>query len=664
VNRFIALLLSSFWACQVTANTVTIYVSPDGDDHWSGSQPFANQRKTDGPMATLPAALDRSRQIMLTDSIATARIVLGGGNYALENPLIFRPEDSGLSISARRGETSVISSETQITGWRREKFNPNLWEADVPEAHGGDWVFHELFVNGQRRQRARLPASGFFLTATGTIKNRPTQVQINPTDFKPEWAAAGDVEMVVLAAWKQTRNRILSFSPPSNIVTLAGKAFPHASATQTRYYIENAPDSFQPGQWRLNSRSGTVSYCPEPGEDPATAIITAPRLSQLVKLEGKADRPVRGVVFDGLTFAGTDWRMEGGSKIDLQAAVEIGAAFEAQFADSCVVEHCRFTRLGEYAIDFGRGCRSNTVAGCEMFDLGGGGVRVGETDFKNATATPNFGNSVTDNHIHDIGLVNAPAVGALILLSASNTVAHNEIDHTYYTAISVGWSWGYQPNPCRGNLVEYNHLHDIGQGMLSDMGGVYTLGMQPGTIVRNNLIHDVSVFDYGGWGLYTDEGSSGIVLENNVVYRCQSAGFHQHYGETNLICNNIFALNRDAQLVRTRLESHTSFFFTNNIVYFDSGRLFAGNWSSNGFVIDHNIYFDTRASASHPPLDGSLKFADWQAEGHDRHSLFVDPLFVAPEKGDFRLRRKSPAVQFGFHPPDLRTVGVRPTLAR
>ncbi len=169
----------------------------------------------------------------------------------------------------------------------------------------------------------------------------------------------------------------------------------------------------------------------------------------------------------------------------------------------------------------------------------------------------------------------------------------------------------------------------------------------------------MSVYIYGGWGLYTDEGSSGIALESNLVYRCQSAGFHQHYGETNVFYNNIFALNRDHQLMRTRAEPHRSFTFTNNIVYFNSGDLLGGNWSGDGFAINHNIYFDARGGAARPLLDGTLKFEDWRGQGHDLDSLFIDTMFVAPQRGDFRLKRESPARAFGFHPLDLRDVGPR-----
>jgi hypothetical protein len=659
--RVWSLLLPLLGACLgagaagAGAGPPTIYVASAGNDDWSGSLPSVNRNKTDGPLATLPRALEKSRAAHRQSPGAEVRVVLRGGDYELDRPLLLTPEDSGLTVAAYPRETPVLTGEARLTGWRRSSVNPNLWETPAP----GGWRFRELFVNGLRKGRARAPATGFFRSVGGPIKDHPDQLQFQPGDVKESWARDGGVELVVLQAWAQSRNRISAVDAVSNVVSLAGDAFPNNSESGVRYYIENAPEAVRPGQWRQDEQTGRVTYWPEAGEDVPSATITAPRLYDLAHWEGEEGRPVHDIVFDGLVLAGTDCRLTGGHDMDPQAAVEVEAALQARFAKHCTVERCRFTRLGGYAVDLGHGCEDNKVAGCEMWDLGGGGVRLGDTDAKAARGARNSANEVTDNHIHHIGLVHAPAVGVLALLSANSLIAHNEIDHTFYTAISVGWTWGYADNPCRGNIVEHNHLHDIGQGMLSDMGGVYTLGLQPGTIIRNNLIHDVNVFNYGGWGLYTDEGSSAIVLESNIVYRCQSAGFHQHYGESNLLYNNIFALNREHQLMRTRAEPHLSFTFTNNIVYFDSGALLGGNWSGDGFAIDHNIYFDTRTGPSHPPLDGGLKFDAWRGQGHDLHSLFADPMFVDPQRGDFRLKRGSPALPFGFHPLDANEAGPR-----
>jgi parallel beta-helix repeat protein len=649
------LLAAGLCAGGAPAGPLTFYAAPGGNDAWSGSRPSVNRNKTDGPLATLGRALEKSRAAHRETPGAEIRLELRGGAYALDRPLILTPDDSGLVLAAYARETPVISSEARLTGWRRSSVNPNLWETQAPAG----WRFHELFVNGVREGRARAPATGFFRSVKGPIKDHPSQMLFAPGDVKESWARDGGVELVILQAWAQSRNQISAVDAVSNVVSLAGDAFPNSSETGVRYYIENAPDALRPGAWRLDEQTGLVTYWPEAGEDVPSAMITAPRLYDLAHLEGEKDRPVHDIVFDGLVFAATDWRLTGGHDMDIQAAVEVEAALQARWAKHCAVVRCRFTRLGGYAVDFGPGCEDNKVVGCEMWDLGGGGVRLGDSDATAAQAAPNFGNTITDNHIHHIGLIHAPAAGVLALLSASNLISHNEIDHTFYTAISVGWSWGYADTPCRGNIVEYNHLHDIGQGMLSDMGGIYTLGLQPGTILRNNLIHDVSVFIYGGWGLYTDEGSSGIVLESNVVYRCQSAGFHQHYGENNLLYNNIFALNRDYQLMRTRVEPHLSFTFTNNIVYYSSGTLFGGNWSGNGFAIDHNIYFDTRIGPARPPLDGVPTWEDWRGQGHDLHSLLADPLFAAPQRGDFQLKQGSPALPFGFHPLDVREAGPR-----
>ena len=145
----------------VLASAETIYVAPIGNDSWSGHKPAPNNRETDGPLATLPAALARARA---THTTAENRIVLRGGTYILSAPLLFTPDDSGLTVTSYRGETAVITSEIPISAWRPASgSDPDLWQAVVPGAKDGAWIFHELFINGRWAQRARLPASGLRL---------------------------------------------------------------------------------------------------------------------------------------------------------------------------------------------------------------------------------------------------------------------------------------------------------------------------------------------------------------------------------------------------------------------------------------------------------------------------------------------------------------------
>ncbi len=101
------------------------------------------------------------------------------------------------------------------------------------------------------------------------------------------------------------------------------------------------------------------------------------------------------------------------------------------------------------------------------------------------------------------------------------------------------------------------------------MACIYTLGVQPGTVERNNLCRDVRRDDegHGGSGIYTDEGSSNLLIENNVIFRAQDGGFQQHCGRDNVVRNNIFALGQTAEVPRTREEGHPSFTFERNIVY-------------------------------------------------------------------------------------------------
>ena len=586
----------------------------------------------------------------------TARLLISGTQF-LTKPLALTEVDSGVTIEGR-DKGATISGGRILKGWERGP--GNLWEVEIPEVKEAKWYFRQLFVDGERRQRARTPNSGYFRIDGASSKDKPFKLHFKSGDIKKSWADAGDVEVIARIAWTDFHMFIRNVDESANIATLSTFSHPAIQEANAQYFIENAPDGLDaPGEWYLNHKTGVLSYWPLPNEDMSKAEVIAPVLEELVVVRGngEAKKAAQNITFRNITFAHTDYDPGTNGIADAQAAVSVRGDLLFEFAKNCVVEDCSFTHLAGYGVEVGRGGQGIKVRYCEMVDLGGGGVRIGETAKRTDAFDENHSNEVTDCDLHKLGRIFAPAVGVFILQSGTNLVSHNHIHDLFYTAVSVGWNWGYQETPCRKNVIEFNHMHDIGQGLLSDMGGVYTLGIQRGTVVQNNVIHDVNSFTYGGWGLYTDEGSSDILLQNNVVYRCKSAGFHQHYGRDNVIRNNIFAFGKEHQLMRSREEDHNSFTFENNVVYYDSGDLLGSYWSNDKYTMDHNLYFDARPGAKVTFKEATLE--QWQARSHDKSSIIADPLFVNAATNDFRLRPESPALRMGFHPIDTSTVGPR-----
>jgi parallel beta-helix repeat protein len=649
-------LAGGWWLAAAALGQTTLYVSPQGRLEWSGRSPAPNAAGTDGPLPSLAAARDTIRSLRQSWGLKEALTVLvRGGTYWLSEPFVLTPEDSGTAgrpvlYAAYPGERPILSGGRRIAGWR--KGPGTAWIADAP------WHFRQLFVSGRRAQRARTPNFGCFRIDGPSSQDKPFRLTYRGNDIRKSWEG-GEVEVIALLAWAEIRMPILSVDEQARVAVLSGDPRPSNREADARYFIENAPDALDTaGEWRLDRAANLVSYRPLGGEDLAKEEVIAPALTQLIRLEGNPAQGqfVRHVTFRGLDFRHTDWSMGPKGYADTQAAIAAGAAFEGIGVEDCAIEKCTFAHHGGYAVWLSHAAKRNRIVGNEIFDMGAGGVKIGETVQRPKEPEQSFENVITDNHIHDLGLVYPAAVGVWVGQSSRTTISHNHIHDLYYTAISVGWTWGYGPNQSKGNSIEYNHLHHVGKEMMSDMGGIYTLGVQPGTVLRGNHIHDVAAFAYGGWGIYPDEGSSEMLIEGNVVYRCKSAGFHQHYGRDNTVRNNVFAFNREYQLMRTRAEPHRSFTFERNIVYFDSGRLLGSNWTGEGFALDRNVYWDARGG---PLWFAGRSLAEWQQSGQDQESLVADPLFVDPGSFDFALRPESPALKLGFQPIDLRTVGPR-----
>jgi len=668
----------------------SFFVATNGNDQWSGALPAPKPDGTDGPFATPARALKATRDFRQQDAAPQVRLTVWvrRGSYFLDQPLVLMPQDSGLMVAAYPGEAPVLSGGRPVTGWHETALDvKGLWVADVPAARDGKWPFHELWVNGRRAVRARHPNKGYLAVAELPDKASDwtkgnSRFRFREGDLKA-WDTVTNAEVVVMTKWVESRLPVVGVDEKERLVRF-GKRSVFSLEPGDLYYAEGALDFLdQPGEWCLDSAAGTLYYWPLPGETIDRVQAVAPVLAQVVRFEGRpeAGQWIERVTFSGLTFSHTEWCFPQGFSagehaplIDPAPAAEVGGFGQAdigvpgavwgQGMRHCAFEQCAFSNLGDYGLELGRACSENRVEGCEFAGLGAGGIKIGETAIRRNPADESRANEIGHCRIHDGGQMFHSAIGIWIGQSPGNRLTHNVIHDFYYTGISIGWTWGYADARATNNTVEFNHVHHIGVKsdgdgpILSDMGGIYTLGKQPGTTIRNNLWHDIAGIRYGGWGIYFDECSSGILAESNVVYRTTHGGFHQHYGETNLLRNNIFAFARDQQLQRSRPEDHSSFSFQTNIVYFDSGSLLGGNWSNDHYLMDWNLYFDARADAKPETLRvGPCSLQEWRERNHDRNSIVADPLFVAPEKNDFRLQPGSPAFKIGFQPIDMGSVG-------
>ncbi len=183
-------------------------------------------------------------------------------------------------------------------------------------------------------------------------------------------------------------------------------------------------------------------------------------------------------------------------------------ALRFTYAEGCRLERCRVAHTGATGIGFGAGCRRSVISGCELLDIGGNGVMVGwrggidDSPLDSKTGDPSLaadwqrpeqvpiGNEVSNNTVRRCGAVNHGCVGIYAAFCAETNIAHNRVADMPYTGISIGFRWDESPTSQRDCVVQYNHIHDV-MLMLADGGGIYTLGLQPGTVLRGNLIHHV-----------------------------------------------------------------------------------------------------------------------------------------------------------------------------
>ncbi|WP_166647344.1 right-handed parallel beta-helix repeat-containing protein [Prosthecobacter fusiformis] len=617
-------------------------------------------------------AVQKVRELRAGGEKGTVRVEFSSGEFFLAEPLKLEAADSGLEMGptiyqAAKDAKVTFTGGKKVAGWKEAK--DGLWQAKV------EGKFEQMWINGRRAVRARTPnamdnrpgaVGGYFnaksQASTDMFKDlkKPSHEAFvaRPADYALLKALTADeradVLLTVMQTWTVGQCRIQEMNDAANGIRIVGTAlYPFVQfEPDQRWYVENFRAALDaPGEWFL-TRDGDLLYKPLPGEDMTKVEVVVPVTEKLLLMDG-----VQHVSFEGITFAHTQFQYGPAGHHDRQAAAGTGAAIEVDRSQHIRFHDCEFKHISNYALWFRTACALSSVTHSYLHDLGSGGVRIGDTKMPDdATLTHHI--VVDDCIIHGGGRLFPSACGIFLAHAADCEVTHCDIGDLYYTGISAGWVWGYKHSPAKRNRLDFNHIHHLGWGVLSDMGGFYGLGRSEGTTVSHNHVHDVGSYRYGGWGLYTDEGSTGVTMMHNVVHDTSESTFHQHYGKWNQVSHNVFAYGRKAQIQRSRPETHASFAYENNVVIYEGEKLLDGsnyNWGPGTYEMRNNVYWN---SAGLPVMFHDTDLAGWQAKGHDEGSIVADPLFVDAAKRNFRLKKESPALKMGFIPGDANKAGV------
>ena len=492
-------------------------------------------------------------------------------------------------------------------------------------------------------------------------------------------ALQGEIEVLDFELWDLSRERISCIDTTKHIVYLTGSTttgYAHGYIAGHRYLIENVKDEFGiAGQWYLDrsvAGAWVLHYFANPGERPNSDTIVVPQQAQVLTASNLQYRS-----FMGLTFAHDNYVVGAKGYAGEQFEPLVPAAVQCMDCSYLTFDSDTFANTSGYALGLPTDnlgtSTGNVIQNNAFYDVGAGGVILGKiaTGPETDSNVPEFG-TVQNNIVQGYGRM-FPGAGAIVLLIGHDmTFTHNDVTDGYSQGIAICFP-SFTRN-CAGlsnskgtfNITTtYNHVWNLGQGILNDFGGVYlaTYG-GTGNIITGNKLHDFSdasaigdADGYGANGIYIDRGGP-IIANNNLVYRVENAVSitlgPTKPGQVVAVENNILAYDRQFVISSYQCpkKGYSQFSFGTNIVYQDrtgqstpsatvqGGDTYLGNPVGLVQSYKNNDYWNTSenfASAEGFNAEDSLcqnksvyDLTQWQALGEDVGSVSQDPGFTNP----------------------------------
>lgn len=537
------------------------WVATDGCDCASGDYRH--------PFRTIEHARDVIRKDPFRGK-GTIYVNIREGVYRFHKPLVLLPEDSGSSegeviYRSAKGEQAVISGGMKVIGWTLHDPELNIWKAKVKVET--ETMPRQLYVNSERATRARSIDYPNYYTPTKTGYVYHYDGGKDP-QIPPTWKNPSVVEAVTATQWKMMRCPVSHVIDESDVIMQQpcwdnANTFPFPWNFYLLSWLENAYEFLnEPGEWYLDPTTQILYYIPRPGEDMRTADVELPLLEKLVEGFDVSHVRFERLVFEYATWLGPN--TPNGYASDQAGFHLIGTGHEQElighaqnvtrtpgnvsfsFSRHITFERNIFTHLGAVALDFGTGSQNNRIVNNIFSDISSAGIQLGGVGQQDHH--PDFPREITRDNLISNNLVEHTAVeyydaaAIFIGFTMRTRVAHNDIQHTSWSGISIGWGWGlrdpggfaglgaavpYQwgiyttPTTARGNQILHNHIQHFLEKTW-DGGAIYCTGFQgtsmdDGLLIKGNVAENKRPFA-GGNIFYTDGGSRYVTLTENVAF--------------------------------------------------------------------------------------------------------------------------------------------------
>ncbi len=655
-----------------------IYVAPNGSDENDGSKA--------APFATWQRA---NEEVQKYNAEMTGDIVVhfAGGNYPVKEMMTMDEKISGKNgykVIYKGDELlnpPVFNGGTQITGWQPQEGSP-IWVADASHVEDTRNMYVNEFPAVLAKSRYRYTASELYKIEGSKYDSDGLVVPL--TNFPKKLTHPEDMMIVWPILWTTSRTPVETAFYSDTAVTFKMTQPTWTCATSLggmghldvdpsdAFYLENAIELLdEPGEFFFDKYAKKIYYYPYQEEDMTTADVWVSTTEKLLNMSGSSlQSKVQNVEFNNLRFQYGAWNeiSKTGMKENQTDQYLIASTNDAiwhkeimkpaqvtiEAAQYIDIKNCEFVNLGSNCLNMTNGVLNSNVVGNLFRDSAATGLVVGNWNHKvelNDDQERCEYITVSNNLFHRVAYEHCGSAALAVYYPAHTVIEHNDVRDVPYTGISVGWGWGaWNPPEVRDIHVLSNYVENV-TSQNFDGAHIYTLGrMEESTIKYNHLVDSG---DTRG-GIYLDEASAAITVEENVVQRAANPIF----ARAGAIIRDIYANNNYVDTDYTGFTAETEDSHRNRIDV--TYHILDGKWPARA----QEIMADAGLEDQYSHLLKEAEYPEWRVfaweyNPDDLYQVGVIPdvnRWVLGQEYDdfFEISHSKPTVYAGGHLGDTK----------